>query len=875
MTEATSKPSVPKAGLIVLAIVAIVVGALIMLPPNDIGDDPGPAQTEKKLAHFVELKNVGIAHLENNDLDEAEKCFEELIEFLPENRLPRQNLAIVRLMKIAPETLSRSEDPVRFDRRRERARQAVQHLLERFPDNPQVHVLASRLETGFSVGDSGKAIEALQRAAELSPHDAAIWFGIYDAGRYSRNDDLIAVANKALEKAWELSQDNLYVMREWLTAQARGKDPNVGETLLAAKKLVAPFVDRIRTFGGVDLNDLLDQGIVALPKDDWNTVIRSAIMSGNMLRPEVATQNDAKKVTPHLLEFIVNDFDSEFYVNKSIPQSPFPDAIPLNFTLTKTPFQNLENVRQVHIVDFDLDRNQDVVIVQSDRLSVWTLNPLKYRDWTMTTLLEMSSSGLPTSLTGACLFDLDRDAAVVEHESAGKTLMCADADLDIVAFGQEGIVVLRNELVTDGGQTGGRVLVPMEQSQAMAALKAVLAVLPVDFDHDGDLDLVVSADTGVSLWLNRDDSTFVEHSKYSILPPVDTGIHTMIAVDWDRNVSIDILAFGSQKSGILRNLLHGQLRWESFPDDSSLSGPVIDAAILDADANFSWDIAAVPVSGGKSDVPPPTLFTTANPDAGVVRFLESELLSPVVASGLASADFDNDGFIDIMSWNGDSLTLHRGGPLAQFQTVADTSPTLPSEVKSLSIADIDSDGDIDLIAVCQSSVELLINNGGNANNWIDIPIRAEDAKQAQKPNERVNIHGVGSLLELRSGTAYQPQVVTGWTTHFGLGKLEQADAARVLWTNGIPEHIVNPKHGEPICLQQHLKGSCPYLYTWDGEKFAFYTDCLWAAPIGLQLAEGILAPPREWEYLKIDGDQLKAKDGEYVLKLTEELWEIG
>ena len=36
-----------------------------------------------------------------------------------------------------------------------------------------------------------------------------------------------------------------------------------------------------------------------------------------------------------------------------------------------------------------------------------------------------------------------------------------------------------------------------------------------------------------------------------------------------------------------------------------------------------------------------------------------------------------------------------------------------------------------------------------------------------------------------------------------------------------------------------------------------------------------LAPPREWEYLKIDGDRLKAKDGEYILKLTEELWEIG
>ena len=50
---------------------------------------------------------------------------------------------------------------------------------------------------------------------------------------------------------------------------------------------------------------------------------------------------------------------------------------------------------------------------------------------------------------------------------------------------------------------------------------------------------------------------------------------------------------------------------------------------------------------------------------------------------------------------------------------------------------------------------------------------------------------------------------------------------------------------------------------------------LWAAPVGLQFAEGVLAPTRDWEFLKIDGDRLKAKNGEYLLSLTEELWEIG
>ena len=36
-----------------------------------------------------------------------------------------------------------------------------------------------------------------------------------------------------------------------------------------------------------------------------------------------------------------------------------------------------------------------------------------------------------------------------------------------------------------------------------------------------------------------------------------------------------------------------------------------------------------------------------------------------------------------------------------------------------------------------------------------------------------------------------------------------------------------------------------------------------------------LAPCREWEYLKISGEQLVPRNGEYVLQITEELWEAA
>ena len=876
MTESNSKSTVPKAGLIVLAVVAIVVGGLFLLPSDDAVDPPAPPDNSLPLARIAELKNIGVAHLENNDLDEAEACFEEVIVLLPKERFGQQNLAITQLLKIASENLNRAENPAAFNAGVDKARQTVDGLLLQFPDDPIVHVIASRL--ALRLEDHAAAMSSLRKAGELAPNDAAIQFGIFDAGRYSRDDVLIAEADKGLAKAWELAPDNLYVMREWLTVQARAKDPTVGETLTSARRLVAPFVERISKFTNVDLHELIDQGLAALPKEESNTVTRSAIVVGNMLRPEVATQNDAKKVTPHLLEFIVHNFSEEFYANNTVPKPAFAEAIPVTFEPIQTPFQKLKNVKQVYVIDNNIDLLllKHFVVVQNDQISVWSQTIDGEPTWTEMLSLQMSSAGLPSNLTGICLFDLDRDAAIIEHANDGQKLLCADADLDIVAYGKDGLVVLRNDLINEGDHAGAPTLTPVKQSAAFEAVKNVLTALPVDFDHDGDLDLVVSAEAGISLWLNRDDSTFAEHTQYSVLPPADAKIQKLIAVDWDRNVSTDVLAFGEGQSGILKNVLHGQLRWEHFPQGDTFQQPVMDAVILDADSNFSWDVVTISKQKENgSPHAPPVLSTTTNPDAGVVNVLKSETISQIPGTAIVSADLDNDGFIDIVTWDANVVTLNRGGTNAKFQPFANAQFKLPSDIKHCSTTDFDSDGDIDLILACQDSVEVLINDGGNANNWIDIPIRAEDAKQAQKPNERVNIHGVGSLLELRSGAAYQPQVVTGRTTHFGLGKQKQVDSARVLWTNGIPEQIVNPKHGQPICLQQQLKGSCPFLYTWDGEKFAFYTDCLWAAPIGLQLAEGVLAPPREWEYLKIDGDRLKVKDGEYVLKLTEELWEIG
>ena len=135
--------------------------------------------------------------------------------------------------------------------------------------------------------------------------------------------------------------------------------------------------------------------------------------------------------------------------------------------------------------------------------------------------------------------------------------------------------------------------------------------------------------------------------------------------------------------------------------------------------------------------------------------------------------------------------------------------------------------------------------------------------------QRSNVHGVGARVDLRSASGFQSQQGDGRVVHFGVGKSEGAEAVRVLWTNGIPQNILSPKPRLTFTEKQELlKGSCPYLYTWTGEKYEFFTDLLWAAAIGLQFGVGVIAPTRDWEYLLIPGDRLVPVDGQYRMQIT-------
>ena len=334
-----------------------------------------------------------------------------------------------------------------------------------------------------------------------------------------------------------------------------------------------------------------------------------------------------------------------------------------------------------------------------------------------------------------------------------------------------------------------------------------------DLDRDGDLDLAVAHEGGV----HRLDN--LRQGRFTLL---DDGM----------------------TSAALRDLVAVDLNQDGYPDLAAAATDVLKA----------WRNLGTPM-----DAPRGTAVTFES-------WSPTGLDSAGSWSRILSFDADNDGRLDLAAVGEDGLVLRLQDAAGGFRAVEVAD--VPQGIQGLAQGDLDGDGDLDLLLAGESGLHRLDNQGGNGNQWLAVRLRG-----LTKGNSKNNIFGVGSVVEVRSGDAYQYHEATGDVLHLGLGQQPDADVLRVVWTNGVPQNRLQLAGQQQIVEEQLLKGSCPFVYAWDGEKFAFVTDLLWGAPLGLPVAPGAWASSDPSELVRLDG--LVAQDGVYQLRVTEELWEAA
>lgn len=852
--------------------------------PAMLAKDPGSRFSVEDKRELLKLSHQALGLMENESWRAALKVLAKIQDKFPEDPFAVRNAAIAVSQDIK---LPGQMTPV--DIQPEQAIVAAERIVKSAPNDPISHILAARIAA--KMGDGQLALARYERAVAVDPRSAVGWYELFDTLRGANwetpdsPEQLQKKQKAALLHVAEIQPHNLRATLDLLDVMLATRDVRIIDVLKSLAPQM-PLVLRMfqEKIGNDQLGKLYETAVQDVSRavqgntqQDWATISMRIPPIINLMRSLDPVYHDMTRLKPNSLDFLQTQFKSAAIRSIDTDSPDSHPAIRVKFSPAPDQLPVTESPLDLKFADYNLDNRPDLWILIAGKLRIFGTQK-DSKAWK-----QLSELPVPEGFTQFLVQDLDWDdqqtgAPKPQPETVEKvasvidTEVCQQADSDLVIYGPGGIRIWKNEGAADGA---ARKWIAIEKS-GLEGVTDVTTVALTDFDHEGDLDLVVGTSTGLRLWSNREKFTFKDISAQCTLP-TNFAIRQVIPVDFDRDVDVDLLVFGEGDapvtSGILLNRLHGVLEWRTFgqQDLKDVPDKMRGGLLIDADRNVSWDLIGL---GPKA----PVLALTQTHSPGRTIDLRIDSLPDLFGGGISSTDYDNDGFLDLVSWDGRQLKLLRGGMSGKFLSQADVIPAeMDAAIQDCLSADLDHDGDLELVVRTTEGVQILKNDGGNQNHWLNVRLRArrivESTPSPQMAMRRVNHQGVGSMLEINAGGYYLPQVVTADTTHFGLGQRKGADLLRVIWTNGVPQSILDAKSEREICELQAPKGSCPFAYTWDGERFTFFTDLLWNAPLGLQFAEGVLAPARQWEYLKVPGNRMVPKGNKYQLQITEELWE--
>jgi Flp pilus assembly protein TadD len=378
--------------------------------------------------------------------------------------------------------------------------------------------------------------------------------------------------------------------------------------------------------------------------------------------------------------------------------------------------------------------------------------------------------------------------------------------------------------------------------------------LLADLDFTGKLDLLAVLPDGSGLQVYRNLGNFYlqDHTMESGLPATFAAAEHVAVEDWNNaDVPGVFVTRTSQPPAFFPKQRAGTFVETNSPADWP-AGSVIATGDLNNDLR-----ADLVVAGGNNLT---ILF------GGLNQRLTLPLRG-LQAKGILLADYDNDGWLDVIAW-GNGVRVWRNLGRAGFADVtADLGLDKIGPVDALVAADFDGDGDTDLIASTPNGLQFLRNDGGNANRQLKLRL----------VGNRSNASALGVRVELASGNWRTIRTLQQLPFEIGIGKRDKLDTLKTRWfdLSSTLVDVTVPTNQLTLDELTLPSGSCPYLYAWDGQRFKFVTDILGASPLGLPVSKGRYLEADPEEFLVLGGEQhFPAKEGSYEVRVTEELREV-